>query len=286
MTAKHDWTRSMLGSALALALTTTGLPAFAGSGTVQLERTSIGLAAGFDWGSGTFNIDGRDVPFTFTGYHVADIGVRVVDATGTVSNIEDVGDFEGTYTATEAGFAIGAGVSTIDLVNESGVKLRLSGINYGLGASLAAEGLTVELGDVPDLPEPEVAAAPPPAPDPEPAMPDPCEETVTFPGVMFEFDKAHLTPAGEEAVRVIANRLDECAEEQIVVDGYTDAVGADTYNLGLSQRRADSVKFQLSQEGLSLDRITAVGHGKANPVAPNDTQEGRAENRRAEISTP
>ena len=277
------WTRPLLALALCAVFS---MPAFSETGTVQMEITSVGVGVGFDWGSGTFNIDGRDIPFTISGYRVGDVGVMVSRVTGTISNIEDVRDLEGTYTARSASGALVAGGTRINLVNDAGVKISLSGTSQGLGASLAAEGGDIELGDIPE--PPGVAAAPPPEPEVvvPPPSPHPGEETVTFTGVMFEFDKSDLTPAGEEEIGVIAARLMECQKERVAVDGYTDDLGSDAYNEALSQRRAETVQFALSQSGVSLDRITAVGHGKKNPVAPNDTDEGRGQNRRAEISTP
>ena len=68
------------------------------------------------------------------------------------------------------------------------------------------------------------------------------------------------------------------------IDGYTDSVGSDSYNMGLSQRRADSVMKYLESKGASLTgRFTATGYGESNPVASNDTEEGRAQNRRVEL---
>ena len=67
------------------------------------------------------------------------------------------------------------------------------------------------------------------------------------------------------------------------VDGYTDSVGSDEYNQRLSERRANSVKDYLETLGVSGSRLTAQGFGKTNPVASNDTAEGRAQNRRVEL---
>ena len=68
------------------------------------------------------------------------------------------------------------------------------------------------------------------------------------------------------------------------IDGYTDSVGSDSYNMGLSQRRADSVMKYLESKGANLTgRFTATGYGESNPVASNDTEEGRAQNRRVEL---
>ena len=69
----------------------------------------------------------------------------------------------------------------------------------------------------------------------------------------------------------------------VVVDGYTDSIGSDAYNLKLSERRAEAVRDLMVQKGISASRITTHGYGKSRPVASNNTAEGRAENRRVEI---
>ena len=69
----------------------------------------------------------------------------------------------------------------------------------------------------------------------------------------------------------------------VVVEGHTDSVGSDAYNRKLSERRAKAVRDYLVREGIESSRLTTHGYGKSRPVASNDTAEGRAENRRAEI---
>ncbi|MGA2468404.1 MAG: OmpA family protein, partial [Thermodesulfobacteriota bacterium] len=72
---------------------------------------------------------------------------------------------------------------------------------------------------------------------------------------------------------------------KIRLDGYTDSIGTDAYNMKLSEKRATAVKDYLIKEaGVDSSKITAVGHGEADPVADNKTPEGRAKNRRVEIS--
>jgi OOP family OmpA-OmpF porin len=71
---------------------------------------------------------------------------------------------------------------------------------------------------------------------------------------------------------------------EISIEGHTDSIGTDEYNLGLSQRRADAVRDYLVASGISPDMIVStIGVGKANPIASNDTEEGRSRNRRVEI---
>jgi OOP family OmpA-OmpF porin len=68
------------------------------------------------------------------------------------------------------------------------------------------------------------------------------------------------------------------------VQGFTDSIGTEEYNLGLSQRRADAVRNYLVEKGVDPKIITAKGYGESNPVASNDTKEGRALNRRVEFA--
>jgi OOP family OmpA-OmpF porin len=69
----------------------------------------------------------------------------------------------------------------------------------------------------------------------------------------------------------------------IVVEGHTDSVGTDQYNLGLSRRRAETVQTYLVDHGVARSRITAEGMGESKPVASNDSADGRAQNRRVEL---
>lgn len=69
----------------------------------------------------------------------------------------------------------------------------------------------------------------------------------------------------------------------VTVEGYTDSMGPDAYNLGLSQRRAQAVLDYLKGHGLSAENFAMKGFGKANPIASNATSVGRAENRRVEV---
>jgi outer membrane protein OmpA-like peptidoglycan-associated protein len=95
--------------------------------------------------------------------------------------------------------------------------------------------------------------------------------------------KANLKPGATRSLTNVAQFLRENPERQITIEGYTDNVGSDAYNRELSQRRADSVRDFLVQSGISADRITARGLGEEYPVASNDTQAGRQQNRRVQI---
>jgi outer membrane protein OmpA-like peptidoglycan-associated protein len=77
--------------------------------------------------------------------------------------------------------------------------------------------------------------------------------------------------------------MKEVSEPELLVEGHTDSVGKDDYNLALSQKRADSVKANLVAEGIEVGRITTVGYGKKFPLASNDTKAGKSQNRRMEV---
>lgn len=106
---------------------------------------------------------------------------------------------------------------------------------------------------------------------------------LTLNDVLFEFDKADLKPGATRSLTSVAEFLRENSERKITIEGYTDNLGSDSYNRELSQRRADSVRDFLVQSGISADRITARGLGEEYPVASNDTQAGRQQNRRVQI---
>ncbi|MEO7035975.1 MAG: OmpA family protein [Polyangiaceae bacterium] len=102
--------------------------------------------------------------------------------------------------------------------------------------------------------------------------------------VLFVTGKSELLPVAQDQLGQVAKALQDQGEiNPIVVEGYTDSVGSDSANMTLSQARADAVRSYLVSKGLPSDKVSAVGKGKSNPVAPNDTASGRANNRRVEI---
>ncbi|MFN8625691.1 MAG: OmpA family protein [Candidatus Binatia bacterium] len=126
--------------------------------------------------------------------------------------------------------------------------------------------------------------APPPAPVAQAAPPPPpAKKKIVLRSVHFDFDKATLKaeakPILDEAVQVLKQE----GSVDIIVEGHTDSVGTDQYNLGLSRRRAETVRAYLVDHGIARSRITAEGMGEAKPVASNDTADGRVQNRRVEL---
>ena len=102
--------------------------------------------------------------------------------------------------------------------------------------------------------------------------------------VNFVFDSSNLTAAAKTNLDKLAQVLVNNPDTNISIYGYTDSKGADAYNLSLSERRANAVKAYLSSKGIAGNRMKSVGMGEAEPVATNDTDAGRAENRRVEFA--
>lgn len=103
-------------------------------------------------------------------------------------------------------------------------------------------------------------------------------------GILFDTDKSDIKPESEPTLSEIAKLLQQDLTLKLYVVGHTDNVGGLDYNKQLSERRAASVVSYLTeQEGIESARLTATGAGMQTPVAPNDTEEGRAKNRRVEL---
>jgi len=104
--------------------------------------------------------------------------------------------------------------------------------------------------------------------------------------VTFAFNKASLTNDAKSALDKVAGTVSGLrAGYQLEIEGFTDSVGSEQYNIGLSQRRAESVQRYLVTKNVPLYRVSIVGLGKENPVADNKTDNGRAQNRRVEVRT-
>ena len=102
--------------------------------------------------------------------------------------------------------------------------------------------------------------------------------------VNFEFGEATLIPVSERLLRTIGDVLLEYSDLRVRVGGHTDAISSAAYNLRLSQRRADAVRDFLIGYGVDADRLEAVGYGEGEPIASNETETGRALNRRVEFT--
>ena len=130
----------------------------------------------------------------------------------------------------------------------------------------------------------DVATPAPKPPAPVIAKADPCKEKVRLSGVEFAFDSDALTSSSDATLKLAADKLKKCEAIAVKIDGYTDSTGTARFNQELSQKRADAVKAYLIQNGIAASRLSAKGDGEADPIAPNTTIAGRAENRRVELT--
>ena len=103
-------------------------------------------------------------------------------------------------------------------------------------------------------------------------------------GILFDTAKSDLQPAAQTNLQSLATVLNKYADTKVLIEGHTDSDGTEDYNLDLSKRRAQSVANYLA--GLSVDatRLTTMGYGEMQPVASNETSEGKHANRRVEIA--
>ena len=108
---------------------------------------------------------------------------------------------------------------------------------------------------------------------------------VTFEsGLLFDFNSDALRSAARANLRNLADSLHKYPRTNVLLVGHTDAVGSDSYNHGLSQRRASTAASFLTSQGVSRTRMDTVGRGEMEPVASNDSESGRQQNRRVEIA--
>jgi outer membrane protein OmpA-like peptidoglycan-associated protein len=109
---------------------------------------------------------------------------------------------------------------------------------------------------------------------------------LTLGNVLFDTGGDTLKPGADEMISRLSQFMQNHPDLKVRIEGYTDSVGSDSYNESLSRRRAQTVAMALESQGVSADRIQAVGRGKSEPVASNDTSAGRQLNRRVEIIFP
>jgi OmpA-OmpF porin, OOP family len=102
-------------------------------------------------------------------------------------------------------------------------------------------------------------------------------------GILFDLDKATLKPESTKQLQHVLTLLSQHADLKLEVQGHTDSQGSDEHNLELSQRRAATVVAYLGLFGVAPERLTPKGYGESAPVESNDTEEGRAKNRRVEL---
>ena len=112
------------------------------------------------------------------------------------------------------------------------------------------------------------------------------EQTESFSQEMLATNSTELSADGKAALGPLIAVLQAHPESSVEVVGHTDSTGAAEYNMMVSKKRAASVAAYIEEQGIDASRITATGEGEENPVASNDTAEGRAMNRRVEATIP
>lgn len=103
-------------------------------------------------------------------------------------------------------------------------------------------------------------------------------------GLLFDVNKATLRPESKLELAKLAGILNKYPDTNVLVEGHTDATGTEEYNLELSRQRAQSVENYLASQGVDATRFTIMGYGESQPVATNETPEGRQLNRRVDIA--
>lgn len=102
--------------------------------------------------------------------------------------------------------------------------------------------------------------------------------------ILFDFDSAELRSVARQNLSQLAASLQDYPNTEVLIVGHTDAVGSESYNQRLSENRASSAAQYLVSQGISRSRITTLGKGELEPVASNETDYGRQENRRVEVA--
>ncbi|MBP8131084.1 MAG: OmpA family protein [Candidatus Hydrogenedentes bacterium] len=130
----------------------------------------------------------------------------------------------------------------------------------------------------PAAPPAEQIAAPPAQPEAPPVR-----TAILMNNVLFDFDSAVLKPEGKAEIDKLVEAMKQYPGDTVVVLGHCCNIGTDAYNMGLGQRRADSVKAYMVQQGVAAERIQSVSKGETSPLNDNSTPALRALNRRAEF---
>jgi OOP family OmpA-OmpF porin len=160
-----------------------------------------------------------------------------------------------------------------NVMDSSGDCVRTSSWN--------AEDMTVECGAVVEVVE-EVVVVPPPPPPPVVKY----EKTTMSTTALFDFDSDVLKEEGKVSLHEVGDSIKAKGAKVVDIDivGHTDSTGPADYNQGLSERRAQAVADYIISEDIDASIIDVSGDGENNPIANNDTREGRSENRRVDIN--
>ena len=106
---------------------------------------------------------------------------------------------------------------------------------------------------------------------------------ITLEDINFEFGKADLLQGSRQTIDPLVENLKKNPKRNLLIEGFTDSIGSEQYNIKLSLQRANAVRDAITARGISADRITTKGYGQQFPVESNATSAGRQKNRRVEI---
>ena len=186
------------------------------------------------------------------------------------------------------GLPVVAGVSSDCSVIDAGPRAG------GLPPPLSVDNRIKNCSCPPYCPPPIVEPVPSPVPvviqevEPTPvvaAKPAIIEKGRQILDVKFDFDKATISDGYYNDIDNLAQVMKDYPDLNVVVEGHTDSIGSDAYNKKLSQKRANAVKqYMVGKDGIDANRIKAIGFGEEKPIASNDTDEGRLQNRRVEAA--
>ncbi|OOF20880.1 outer membrane beta-barrel protein [Salinivibrio sp. IB872] len=191
--------------------------------------------------------------------------------------------------------AIGVDHQATDNIN---VRLEYQHINdmddgyfSSVDNNLVTVGMTYHFGRTSSEPMPEPMVEEPvmaePAPEPQ-MVAEPQTIVLSEAGEteLFGFDEATLSPQAAASLQPLINRLLQHEEATATIIGHTDSKGPAAYNQKLSERRAQAVADVFVDAGIDAERLTVMGKGESTPIASNDTVDGRAKNRRVEVTSP
>jgi len=116
-----------------------------GHATIKLSGGSVAAGVGISWGSGTLTYEGKQYPVSVSGLSVSDVGVSKISASGTVSGLEKLEDFDGNYTAVGAGATVAGGGSAVSMRNQNGVTVNLVATSKGLKFTLGGAGVSMSI---------------------------------------------------------------------------------------------------------------------------------------------
>jgi hypothetical protein len=114
-------------------------------GTIKLSAGSVAAGIGVSWGSGTLSYEGKSYPISVSGLDVGSVGASKITASGSVYHLKSLADFDGNYTAAEAGATVGGGGGALAMKNQNGVVVKLGATTRGVKLTLGASGVKMEI---------------------------------------------------------------------------------------------------------------------------------------------